>query len=298
LWIAAPCAFENFTDFERRLNETIAGRPIICLCSYCLGKTQATDVLDVVRYHEFALARREGEWEVVESAALKVAKSRLVHANEDLERKVSERTAHLQDALADKEVLLREVHHRVNNNLQVISSLMLLKSKELAAAGARHVLDDVLRRINAISLVHETLYLEEDSRGIDVSAYLADLARTLVASYGLETQVRIAVSTTGGFLGLTEAVPVSLIATEVITHALRHRRPDASASALDIAYAEEAAGPVLTVRDTIAPPCASGQPHAGLAVALIDKLAAQVDGRVAYDCDGETNVFTLRFPPA
>lgn len=100
------CAFEQY---ERRVTESFAGRRIIALCSYHLGMVSGTDVLDVVHNHNFAVARRKGDWEMIENAATKLAKQELLKANEKLEQHVAARTADLRNALATVEEKKREL---------------------------------------------------------------------------------------------------------------------------------------------------------------------------------------------
>lgn len=92
--------WDAFEEYERQVSETFVGHKIIALCSYHLGKTTGTDILDVVQNHNFAVARRKGAWEMIENAATKLAKQELLKVNEKLEQNVTARTADLQEALA------------------------------------------------------------------------------------------------------------------------------------------------------------------------------------------------------
>jgi len=98
-----------FEEYERHVSEAFVGHKIIALCSYHLGRTTGTDILDVVQNHNFAVARRKGKWEMIENAATKLAKQELLKLNEKLEQNVSFRTADLQDALASVEEKKREL---------------------------------------------------------------------------------------------------------------------------------------------------------------------------------------------
>ncbi|HLO75963.1 MAG TPA: MEDS domain-containing protein, partial [Magnetospirillum sp.] len=138
-WLDTPQDFSDFADYEERLHRVLMGRRITCLCSYCITKGTGRDILDVVRNHDFAMIRRQGRWEIIESASLKEAKNEL------------------HERLAQKDRLLTEIHHRVKNNLQIVSSLLTLKSRDFGP-GAEQALDDTLARIAAMALVHEMLY--------------------------------------------------------------------------------------------------------------------------------------------
>jgi signal transduction histidine kinase len=100
-WLEAK-DWKNFADYEERVNHTFHQHHIIALCSYCLHRCDPVGMLDVVRNHQFAVVRREGEWEVLESASLKLAKESLRQMNVELERRVVERTAALEAALQER----------------------------------------------------------------------------------------------------------------------------------------------------------------------------------------------------
>src|SRR6266699_6307328 len=88
----------HFCDYEDGLNEVIGNQRLAVLCTYPLATCGAPEILDVVRTHQFVLARRHGKWDVLETAALKRAKAELKHLNDELERRVVERTSQLKDA--------------------------------------------------------------------------------------------------------------------------------------------------------------------------------------------------------
>lgn len=296
-WIEDQQGFDTFIDYEARLNEGFRQHRMVCICSYSLARASARDVLNVVHTHDFAVVCCGGEWDVVESAARKVAKEQLLAANEELECRVAERTSHLQHALADKEVLLREIHHRVKNNLQIINSLMTIRKTKLKETEAQNMIEEVMRRINAISLVHEALYLDNTSHNIDFSAYLAELARGLLRSYGLEHRVTVEIISARGVLCLNEAIPVGLIATEVITNSLKYAFPDGRHGRIEIAFANsDPRDNVLTIRDSgVGLPKSKLSEETGAGMMLIDRLAAQVGGEATFSVDGGT-AFRLSFP--
>src|SRR6266851_4507418 len=90
-WLAEK-DWKDFFAYEKQLNESITDQPMTVLCTYPLVKSGATEILDVVQAHQFAIARRQGEWEVIETPELRQAKAEIKRLNEDLEQKVIERT--------------------------------------------------------------------------------------------------------------------------------------------------------------------------------------------------------------
>ena len=214
--------WNEFTQYEETVNRGFRGRHVVALCSYCLSRCRGSDVLDVVRNHQFAVARRGGAWEIVESAELTIAKEELRKLNAELESRVTERTVELTHALADKDVLFQEVHHRVRNNLQVIQSILNLKARQIAYPEARESYVEAADQIRAIGLVHDLLYSQKRHADIDMGVYLRALVEALTASHGRGKEIAVAVEAHDATLDIAKATPVGLIANEVLVNALKH----------------------------------------------------------------------------
>src|SRR5580658_6473153 len=110
--------WKNFVDYEKRLNDVIIGQQIIILCTYPLATCSAAELFDVARSHEFAIARRNGNWEILETPELKQAKASIRRLNEELEERIAART---RDLAATNHDLKREIAERkeAENNLRV-----------------------------------------------------------------------------------------------------------------------------------------------------------------------------------
>ncbi|MGQ9368062.1 sensor histidine kinase [Azospirillum sp. ST 5-10] len=300
--------WDSFAEYEAKVNECFCDHRVLALCSYCLAKSSAGDVMDVVKNHQFALARRHGDWTLIEHGALKRAKEELRRANEELERRVETRTADLsaalaqlqdtaetlQRALADKDVLLREVHHRVKNNLQIINSLLTLKAMRSADASIRDAFNDTMRRITAMSLVHEALYEYEETSEIDFGAYLRALSDALLASFGVADRVAVQVVAEAPRVHLDTAIPLGLIATEALSNALKHAFPDGRPGCVAVAFrgAQGDGTGTLVVSDDGVGPAPSGPKGTGLG--LVRAIAKQVGGNVEIAGDRGTT-FALTF---
>ncbi|HYG64168.1 MAG TPA: MEDS domain-containing protein, partial [Thermoanaerobaculia bacterium] len=107
--------WDEFVAYESEVNRAFGQYRIIGLCTYCLDRCRAEDVLDVCRNHQFALTRREGEWELIESSSLKIAKEELARVNLGLEQRVAERTRALEEALAGRDEFLAMLGHELRN---------------------------------------------------------------------------------------------------------------------------------------------------------------------------------------
>jgi two-component sensor histidine kinase len=119
------------------------------------------------------------------------------------------------------------VHHRVKNNLQIISSLLNLQSRHVRDPLVMQVLDDSKNRIRSMALVHERLYQSPSLARLDVAEYMRSLAANLVASYGMESaHVQLLVEVEPAELGIDTAVPCGLIANELVSNALKHAFPN------------------------------------------------------------------------
>ncbi len=146
--------------------------------------------------------------------------TRLAH---ELERRVDERTAELRGALAEKEVLIKEVHHRVKNNLQVISSLLRLQGHHVADARTRAMFTETQDRVQSIALVHEKLYQSRDLAQINFEDYVRSLVRSLLHSLDAERRgIAAHIHVPGVFLSVDVAVPCGMVINELVTNALKH----------------------------------------------------------------------------
>jgi two-component sensor histidine kinase len=123
-------------------------------------------------------------------------------------------------------VLLREIHHRVKNNMQVISSLLSLQSEKVADPEVRMMYKESQDRILSMSLVHETLYQSENLAVIDFMEYIRSFATRLYSSYGVDTdRIRLWIEAEPVQLGIEQAVPCGLIIHELLSNALKHAFP-------------------------------------------------------------------------
>ena len=128
----------------------------------------------------------------------------------------------LQSVVREKEGLLQEVHHRVKNNLQIMSSLMALQTDSITDARALELFRESQERIRSIALIHEKLYRADDLARLDFGEFLADLGGTLSGLSGPGRAIEVWTEASGVRLGLEVATPCALIVNELVTNALKH----------------------------------------------------------------------------
>jgi two-component sensor histidine kinase/putative methionine-R-sulfoxide reductase with GAF domain len=205
----------------------------------------------------------------------------------------------LRATLAEKEVLLREIHHRVKNNLQVISSLLNLEAGQILVEQGVEVLRDSQSRIRAMALVHEHLYRSDNLSSIDFGNYVQILIDQISHSHGaLIRQIDIRSDIDNICLPIDAAIPCGLIINELVTNALEHAFPDGRRGTVQIEMKTQPDGSVvLVVSDDgigVQRDFSLGQAD-GLGMTLIDTLAKQLEGHVVLDqTEGATFQISFR----
>ena len=144
---------------------------------------------------------------------------------EDLEAIIEERTRALTEALEQKTALLHEVDHRVKNNLQLISSLLLLQNRRVQDPALKASLRGMLGRVNAIATVHRRLFQSEDVERFDVSAFIRDMVADLMGSAGRD-DIEVQLDLERVEIPAAKAAPFALVVNELLTNALKHGFPE------------------------------------------------------------------------
>ena len=212
------------------------------------------------------------------------------------ERKTAE--DRLQASLREKEVLLREIHHRVKNNMQIISSLLNLQSRHIQDPGVLEVFKESQRRIRSMALIHERLYQSADLSRIEFSQYLDNLTHRLLHSYQVDSdRIRLSLHTEEVFLNVNTAIPCGLIVNELISNALKHAFPDGRRGEVAVELHRNEGGEfLLRVRDNGVgfPKTLDFRRTETLGMQIVVTLVDQIDGTIEMGASGGTD-FQIRF---
>jgi two-component sensor histidine kinase len=240
-----------------------------------------------------AAANKETPYDQTDTAALTALMNKMW---EMIRRKRAEEA--IQASLREKEALLREVHHRVKNNMQVISSLFNLQSGHTLNQECREILKKGQTRIRAMSLVHEKLYQSRDLSKIDLAGYIQSLAVHLFHVYVVNPdQVRLETDFGDVSLDINSAVPCGLILNELISNALKHAFPEGRQGLIRI---ELSRGPddqiVLRVADDGIgfPKDSDFRLAESFGLQIVNLLVGQLDATLTLDRDQGT-VITVTF---
>jgi PAS domain S-box-containing protein len=285
-WLADPNLwFERLHPDDRtKLDEvfardSITGGPFRTQCRFVARNGR------VVWVHGEARLIRDGEGQpiLVQGVAFDISEAKRV---EDLVRA----------SLREKETLLKEIHHRVKNNLQVTSSLLKLQADRIADPAAQRALQDSQDRIRSMALVHEMLYRSRELSKIDLSEYVRDLSRQLMRSHDMHRgQVKIETALERVHLPVDLAVPCGLLLNEIVSNALKHAFPEDRPGLIRIEL--QALGEDYRLRvldDGVGMPAELDIDRCPtLGLKLIRTLSEQIDGRLAIRSSAGTEIEIL-----
>lgn len=202
-------------------------------------------------------------------------------------------------SLKEKEVLLREIHHRVKNNLQVISSLLNLQAGQMEDEETRQQYSVSNERIRAMAMVHEKLYESKDLSGIDFGEYIKSLTHSLNISCNPDAQrirLRVNIETGPAPLKIDHAVPCALILNELVMNGFKHAFSDGRTGEIEVTLRKDETGQrrelVISDNGVGIPAGFSAEESSSLGLQLVTVLAEQIDAELSVRREAGTS-FTL-----
>ncbi|MBN1531980.1 MAG: PAS domain S-box protein [Spirochaetes bacterium] len=202
----------------------------------------------------------------------------------------------LRGSLREKETLLKEIHHRVKNNLQVVSSLLYLQSEYMEDPQIRDTLLITQNRIRSMALVHERLYRTGVLATIDLSDYICSLVGELSHSYAVTDRIEFTVGVKELYLDIDTAIPCALIVNELVTNAIKHAFPGGMNGAVTVDFTSEESGRCrLMVSDNGVGFSEGVEEGVGfLGMQLVNALVGQLGGSIERR-DGAGTSFIIQF---
>ncbi|MGA2248649.1 MAG: amino acid permease, partial [Verrucomicrobiota bacterium] len=230
------------------------------------------------------------------------ARENLVKSNNQLRQELTERKlaeASLQASLIEKEALLKELHHRVKNNLQIITSLLRLEAGRSVQPDTQSVLKDMQGRIHSMALLHESLYRSGVFAAADLGLYLGQLtSHSLLALSDKPGLIQLQLDLANISVGLDQAIPCGLLVNELVSNCIKHAFPDGNGGEIRIELHQLAVGPQirLCVSDNGLglPADFESRRKQSLGLQLVSGLAQQLGGTLEIG-PGPKAVFTVIF---
>ena len=207
-------------------------------------------------------------------------------------RKVKSQNEIINKSLSEKDTLLKEIHHRVKNNLQLVSSLLTLQSRDIKDVKAIEAINEGKARVRSMALIHQDLYSRDNLTGIGMKKYLENLSQELFSTYQLEEQdIRLDLNIDDLYLDVDTIVPIGLIINELITNALKYAFKGRESGVLSIAFKENMNRLILDVKDN-----GKGLEYDNFIKSnsfgnkLINTLTEQLDGSMKVDGNNGTHI--------
>jgi PAS domain S-box-containing protein len=249
--------------------------------------------------YEFKGIRKDGTIVHMEVSAAKVTyrgqPAALGYMRDITERRQAEEQ--IKTSLKEKEVLIKEIHHRVKNNLQVVSSLLFLQSQTVKDEETRRILEESRNRVKSMAFIHKQLYQSKNLAHIDFASYVRSLTKNLLTSYRTNgNDISLDVRVDDIFLALDSAIPCGLIINELVSNTLKHAFSNHSAGHITVDLHQEGEKNVLVVSDNGVGLPVGLDVHTTetLGLQLVSALVQQLDGTLELE-RGSGTVFKISF---
>ncbi|MFH0787577.1 MAG: CHASE domain-containing protein [Pseudomonadota bacterium] len=293
----------NLTTEETYIPESLANAQRVLNEELTLKENRCSDPFRV-RTLEFEAFRKDGSKIWTESSMTFLRDSTgQIYGIQGVSRDITDRKRAEEQVLAslkEKETLLKEIHHRVKNNLAVISSLLGLQSRYLEDEKSREIFQESQDRVRVMANIHTLLYQSEDLSRVDFGGFIRDLAGRLQQSYGTaEFPIEIHVDIADVSLPIETSISCGLVLNELVSNALKHAFPEGRGGEVNISMITAEDRYVLNVQDNGIgfPEAVAFQNTKSLGLELVNLLVGQINGTIDLTVDGGTK-FTITFPMA
>ncbi len=218
------------------------------------------------------------------------------HNKQKTNRILAEKNAVIAQSLAEKDALLREIHHRVKNNLQVISSLLSLQAGNVQDASAQAALTESRNRVRAMALIHQNLYQDANIIGVPVQSYIEEMTTNLFRTYQTAADIDLQLEIDPLKMDIDDIIPLGLILNELITNALKYAFPKGS-GILKVQLKKQAEKIQLAVLDNGIgfPPEFKWETASSLGFRLIQAFAAKLNATVQIENNQPGTQIALTF---
>lgn len=187
---------------------------------------------------------------IIASVVLALILAYFLYYKQRTNKVLSQKNATIQKALEEKETLLKEIHHRVKNNLQIVSSLLNLQSRTLEDENARLAIRDGQNRVKSMALIHQNLYRNDNLTSMDVKEYVTRLSDNLYHSYNISPgQIQLSNEVESFQMDVEVLVPIGLILNELVSNSLKHAFPEGQSGEVKVALCRKGKDYLMEVSD-------------------------------------------------
>ncbi|MBN2653108.1 MAG: sensor histidine kinase [Spirochaetales bacterium] len=270
-------------DIDRKILSSIANHDeFFCISAQGLKKDGSTFALENVGH----------------IVKLKNGKTKIIGILEDASEKINY-TEEIERQIKEKDILLKEIHHRVKNNLAMISSLINLQIETVKTKSAKEALDTFRSRVTSILLVHQKLYKERGATAVNTEEYFTDLADNLIYSLSPDRKIKFFSEIEKKIkLDIDRAIPLGMIASEILTNSLKHAFDEDKKGIIKLNFCKSSENFTLKISDNGKgfPEDLHTSKNDSLGLQLIEILSNQLNGSVSFSHSDGWNLVELCFP--
>lgn len=274
---------ERLIEYETNLNDYFTENKILAICQYDTRLFSPEFLLDVLISHPIAMVGMEvyENFYYIPSSdfsSINLSELTLNRWIENLQLRKQ-----VEESLKSKEMLLKEIHHRVKNNLMIISSLLNLQSRYITDKTSLDIFKESQNRTRSMALIHERLYQTNDLKEIDFGDYIQRLSRELIQTYDAELgRIDLRIDVENILLEINTAIPLGLISNELITNSLKHAFPNGKSGEILVKFHSKNDEYEFTVKDDGIgfPEDLDYENSDSLGLQIVNNLTDQIDGEI------------------